>query len=138
MYSPIRNRRHARAGFSLLELMLVLAIIGVLMAVAAYNVLGGGQRAKIRASQASLTVIKTALTDYNLDQSAFPPDLRTLVTSKRLEDKSLVDGWNNTFNYDPRGKDADHPYYLFSNGPDGKAGTEDDIDVWTMNGPAKQ
>ncbi|MFA6045252.1 MAG: type II secretion system protein GspG, partial [Phycisphaerales bacterium] len=68
-----------------------------------------------------------------LDPGGFPPDLRTLITSKRLEDRALVDGWKNPFNYDPRGRDKDHPYYLFSNGPDGKSGTEDDIDIWTMN-----
>lgn len=139
--SPVRKRRSAGAGlchtggFSLLELMLVLAIIGVLMAVAAYNVLGGGARAKITATKASLTTIKTALTAYNLDQSAFPPDLHTLVTTKHLDDKALGDGWKNAFNYDPRGRDADHPFILFSNGPDGQVGTADDIDVWTMDAP---
>lgn len=128
------GKNRAARGFSLLELMLVLAIMGILMAVAAYNVVGGGNRARVRATEASLTTIKTALIDYQLGESgSYPPDLRTLVTTKRLDDKALTDAWKNAFQYDPKGRDAEHGFYLFSTGPDGKPGTEDDIDIWGLN-----
>jgi len=122
-------------GFSLLELMLVLAILGVLMSVAAVNVLGTGQRAKIKATRTSLDTIRTALNSYNLEYSSFPPTLGTLTAIKPafLDDtKKLKDAWDGDFFYDPRGR-GEQPYLLGSSGEDKVPGNEDDIDVWTMN-----
>lgn len=127
----IRTTSHATRGFSLLELMLVLAIIGVLMAVAAVNIMGGGARAKKRATQASMETIKGQLKAYNLDTSAFPPTLATLVTSKYLDDKALKDGWSSDFYYSPSGTTKERPFVLTSPGEDKQLGTEDDIDAWT-------
>lgn len=130
----LRSRRRFAPGFSMLELMLVLAIIGILMAVAAVSVGGIGGRAKKRATEASLATIKTALAEYNLNHSAYPADLRSLVTAKYLEDKSLKDGWKKDFVYDPRGgvNNRERPYILGSGGEDGVVGNEDDIDVWNV------
>lgn len=128
-----RGVKASARGFSLLELTLVIVIIGVLMGIVAVNVLGQGERAKIRASEASLLVIKNALNTYNLDQSAFPPDLRTLVTAKLLQDGKMKDGWNSDFYYDPKGRSKEQPFILGSPGPDKSPGTEDDINVWTMS-----
>lgn len=122
-------------GFSLLELMLVLAIIGVLMAVAAVNVLGTGERAKIKATKASLATISSALNSYSLEYSTFPPTLATLTSVKPpfLDDsKKMKDAWDTDFFYDPRGRGT-RPYLLGSPGADKTPGNEDDIDIWTMN-----
>jgi len=125
--------RASARGFSLLELMLVLAIIGILMAVAAVNVLGAGDRAKKRATQATLATIKTQINSYHLTYSSYPPDLRTLVVAKYLEDGKLRDGWGADLFYDSNGRTKDQPFYLGSAGPDKAVGNEDDIDVWRMN-----
>ena len=74
--------RARRGGFSLLELMLVLAIIGVLTAVAAWSVFGQGERAKRRATRASMAVIKNALEQYHLDKSAWPSALLALQAGR--------------------------------------------------------
>lgn len=126
-----RRTKRARRAFSLLELMLVLAIIGVLMAVAAVNVLGAGGRAKARATMASMETIKTVLQTYNLEQSSYPTDLKTLVSAKYLEDKKNADGWGRPFYYSVPGSN-NQPYDLISYGEDGQGGTADDINVWTM------
>lgn len=132
-----KNRRSLRRtpGFSLLELMLVLAIIGVLTAVVAVNVVGAGGRAKVRATMASMTTVKSALNTYNLDNSAYPPTLPALQSggTKAYLDPSLklADGWGRPFYYAVPGLNS-QPYDLISSGEDGQGGTEDDINVWTM------
>lgn len=128
---PLRRRR----GFSLLELTLVLAIMGILIAVAAVAIGGQGDKAKQKATMATLTVIKGQLRAYHLEYSAYPPDLRTLITTKFIEDGNLKDGWSRDLIYDPRGRDTDHPFILGSPGANGSPGDSDDIDVWTMNKP---
>ncbi len=126
-------RMRAPRGFSLLELTLVLAIMGILMAVVAYNVMGQGAKAKAKATKASMSVIDAALKQYNLEYSAFPPGLQTLIGAKILDpSKPLKDAWDVDIYYDPRGTDKDHPYILKSAGEDKQLGTDDDIDVWNM------
>lgn len=122
-------------GFSLLELTLVLAIMGILIAVAAVAIGGQGDRAKKKATEATLNVLKGQLRAYHLEHSSYPPDLRTLITAKFIEDGGLKDGWNRDLIYDPRGRDTDHPFVLGSPGANGTPGDADDIDVWTMNRP---
>jgi general secretion pathway protein G len=138
--SNIRRRSkglwsRARRGFSLLELTLVLVILGVLMAVAAVNVLGQGEKAKITATRATLATIKNAITQYHLEQSAYPPDLNTLVTAHILEAGKLADAWKRPLVYDPQGPSPDHPFILFSKGPDGLSPSADDIDAWENLNP---
>lgn len=124
----------SRAGFSLIELMLVLAIIGVLMAVAAVSVGGMGARAKIKATKASLQTIQSALNSYNLEYSSYPVTLKdlTLVKPPFMDDsRKLKDGWDSDFYYSPAAR-GERPFSLGSLGEDKQPGTEDDIDVWTM------
>ena len=128
-----QKRPARRRAFSLLELTLVIAIMGILIAVTTYAIGARGDAAKIRATQASLRVISTSLKEYHLTHNAYPPDLRVLVTAKYIEDGGLADGWSRDFFYDPRGNGTDQPFALGSSGPDGTVGGEDDINVWTMN-----
>jgi general secretion pathway protein G len=125
-HTPDRRRR---AGFSLLELMLVLAIIGALTAVAAWNLVGAGERAKVRVTKTSLVMIGNMLKAYQLDNETYPPDITTLVTAKYLEAQKDKDGFTRPFYYRPTGN-ADKPFDLISGGADGVMGTGDDIDYW--------
>jgi general secretion pathway protein G len=127
--------RRRTTGFSLMELMLVLAIMGILMAVVAVNIMGVGDRAKIKTTKESLMTIKNALQTYHLEQSAYPPDLRTLTTMKPplLDGAHLQDSWKTDFIYDPHGPSEDQPFVLGSAGKNKVAGDEDDINVWTMD-----
>lgn len=130
------DRRNRRA-FSLIEITLVVAIIGVLMAVAAVSVMGQAERAKKRATQASMSTIVTALKSYHLDNSKYPETISMLITAKPpYMDKTPKDGWTNEFYYKVPGNGG-RAYDLISGGPDGDVSTrEDNIDVWTMDEPA--
>lgn len=134
--APRRAKPRLARGFSLLELTLVLAIIGILMAVAAVNILGQGTKAKIQATKATINIVSNALKQYNLDNSAYPPDLKTLQNAKLLDNKPIKDGWRRDLYYDPHGRNKDQPFILGSSGEDGIVGNEDDINIWTMDGTA--
>lgn len=124
------HRRRLARGFSMLELTFVLIIIGALLAVAAYNFGSQSDVQKARVTRVSLGVIKTALTQYILEQNAPPPTLETLVSARILEAGKLSDAWKRPFLYSPEAAGLNQPFVLFSAGPDGQPSTADDINVW--------
>ncbi len=127
------TRTHAR-GFSLLELSLVIAIMGILMAVAAFNLIGGADDAKISATKASMQTIKSALQQYQVQNNTFPPSLSALIPGK-LSSGADLDAWDKPFYYRPIGKPnspKEEGFTLLSMGPDGQQGTEDDMDIWIV------
>ena len=126
-----KRKNRSRGGFSLLELMLVLAILGVLMTVAAVNVLGGQDRANKRATEATLTTISTALKDYKLYKNEFPQTLAELQPEYIDASTSLTDAWKIQLFYAVPGLEG-RPFELVSAGPDKEMGTSDDIDYWLM------
>lgn len=120
-----RNRRRATAGFTLLEMMLVVAIIGILMSVAIFAVGGQGKKARDKATLAKMKQVETMLGSYKLDKGVYPQNLQVLIDQKYVTD--ITDAWQHPFNYvvpGPAGRD----YILTSSGEDGTPGTEDDLD----------
>ena len=124
--------RGTRPGFSLLEIMLVVAIIGILMGAVAWNLAGAAARAKISATKMKMRTIKGALTQYSLDYSVYPPTLQPLVVLKVIEGTAIKDDWGRDFYYNPQGL-ATNPFELISVGDDGQPNTGDDLDVWKMD-----
>ena len=97
MNSQRKLRRHASA-FTLLEMMLVVAIIGILMSVAVWNIVGQSKAARNRATFATMRTIQSALSAYKADKGTFPPTLQTLVTTKMIEDR-MKDAWKHDLIY---------------------------------------
>lgn len=122
--------RSARA-FSLLELMLVLVILGLLSTVAAVALLPQAEKAKVSTTKASMNVIKGAITQYQIEKSRLPESLNDLVPDY-IEEGKTKDGWRQEFYYKPTPGGA-HDYELMSFGKDTEPGTDDDIDIWTMD-----
>ncbi|MFN7022557.1 MAG: type II secretion system protein GspG [Phycisphaerales bacterium] len=125
-----RNKRRRRAAFTLLEMMLVVAIMGILMSVAVWNIVGAGDKARIRATEGSMKTIESALKAYKTDKGSFPNSLQALVSAKLMDDK-FKDAWKRDIEYRSPGANG-RDYSLVSAGPDGQIGTEDDIDVWRI------
>lgn len=112
----------------------MIAIMAILSTVVVFSVQGQGEKAKRRATAASMRVINTGIKQYYLDYSSYPLDLAALQRGGFIEkDQRLRDGWEREFLYSPSGSDPEHPYALQSSGADGQSGTDDDISVWNMD-----
>lgn len=140
--------RSRQAGFNLIEIMVAIAIIGVLMAVVGVNVLGALDSAKIDASKGAMNNIKSALIMYKLDNGRYPTTsegLQALISApgsakkpgKKYLDADAVprDGWDNEFAYFSPGTRGSHEYEIISYGADGQEGGQDagtDINSWEV------
>jgi general secretion pathway protein G len=128
-------RAGVRRAFSLLEVMLVLTIIAIMTAAVAYNLIGAGERAKIKASTTMLGTIQNAIKEFQMTNNAPPPNLEALQAGGKLalldKDKKIVDAWERPFVYSPNPAGG-HDYQLFSKGPDGIFPSADDLDVWKL------
>jgi general secretion pathway protein G len=133
--------RRASRGFTLLELMVVIVIIGVLAALIAPKILNRVGEAKITAAQTDISTLMNALKTYKLDNGRYPSTdqgLQALVTKpttgsipgswKGYLDKLPQDPWHNPYQYANPG--AHGEIDVFSFGADGQPGGEgDDADI---------
>jgi type IV pilus assembly protein PilA len=92
----MQQKRRRREGFTLIELMIVIAIIGVLAAIAVPNFQAARRRANIRACYANQKTIAGAVEMYNLD---FNQDITTLTglggASGKLKTEGYLQEWPN-------------------------------------------
>jgi general secretion pathway protein G len=127
----LMNRRAAAAaakGMTLIEIMVVIAIIGIVMTAVGVGVVPQLNKARIKAAAAQLNTIENAMTTYTLDaDTPNSLDVLTQGAGAVLKTKQLKDPWNQLFIYTYPSSDNEREYDLCSNGPDKKAGTEDDI-----------
>lgn len=140
--SPRLNRlKHARSvGFTLLELLVVMVIIGLLVSYVAPRYFGQLSKSEVGVAKAQLDSLTKAISQYRLDTGHFPPNeagLRALVKAPAnerrwngpyLQRELPLDPWGNPYQYRAPGRNGD--FDLYSLGKDGKpGGTGDDADV---------
>ncbi len=135
--------RNYNRGFTLIELMVVVVILGILAAVVVPRVMDRPDQARISAAQSNIRAIRSALDMYKLDNHAYPTTdqgLQALVERpgsdpvppswNRYMEKIPQDPWGKQFLYLQPGKHADVD--VFSPGPNGRSGDEDDIGSWQL------
>ena len=140
---PLKEKPHRQAGFTLIELMIVLFILGLLAALVAPRLMGRVGKAKQKTAQAQIQMLATALDLYHLDVGRYPTDeegLKSLYAKPESQsawsgpylDKAVPkDPWGRDYVYKCPGEHG--PYDLYSMGADGQPGGEGenaDITNW--------
>lgn len=136
-------RRQARA-FTILELMIVLAILLAILGIALYNVLGSDEKAKKKITLVQIKAMEGALEYFKADMKRLPTEdegLAALWSRDAIADEEERSKWAGPYLKEPRPKDQwDHAWIyrapseiegfafdIVSIGPDGQDGTDDDI-----------
>lgn len=134
-------RRAAPAGFTLIEVLLVLIIL-VIIGSLAVNVFTGTQdKASINAAKSQIPLVRGAIDRYRLDMNKYPTSLEELWEEPSDADEQdrwggpyleplKPDPWGNEYEYLAEGKKNAGKFDFWSAGPDGKSGSDDDIGNW--------
>lgn len=133
------RRRNRQAGFSLIEIMAVVVIIGLLIALVGVNVRGQMDNAKLSTARAQIDRLEGALEFYRMDNSFYPttqqglealvqrpsspPEPRRYQPDGYLQKRTLpLDPWGQPYQYRSPGEHNPRGFDLWSFGADGAPG----------------
>ena len=145
----MKARNANNRGFTLIEVLLVILIIGMLAAVLVVTIGGTREGAQVDTTKLMIDKISGKIEQYNLDVGHYPTEseggLQALRSKPNFSDekaaerwrgpyvqsRELVDAWGKPLNYEPGEPGATTAtgarFKLWSNGPDGQSNTADDI-----------
>jgi general secretion pathway protein G len=125
--------RDRESGFTLVELMVVIVIIGLLATVVVINVMPAQDTARVRKAEADIATLEQGVEMYRLNRMNYPAGgdgLQALVSEgfiKRLPE----DPWGNAYRYAQPGRNGE-AFSIYSYGADGREGGEgDNADIGT-------
>jgi len=142
---PYHSRR--RRGFTLIEVLMVLVILVIIMSLAVGSYTSAQKKAQINAAKAQIGLFETPLETYHLDMNAYPSSNQGLEALRSppsdvqnsekwggpyLNKPIPLDPWGHSYQYVSPGKYNPDSYDVWSVGPDGVDGTNDDIGNWNI------
>ena len=142
-----KRRRRDEEGFTLVELMVVIVIIGLLATIVAINVLPSGDKARVVRARADISTITGALDMYKLQNGAYPTTAQGLEALVRAPagaaaatyqpggylkgGKVPQDPWGRPYSYAAPGAHGEADVWTFgADGKEGGAGSDADIGSW--------
>ena len=143
--SARRSRSERKLGFTLLELVVVIIVLGLLAAIVAPQILGRVSDARTTSAETQVALFGTALDNYRLDNGAYPTTEQGLAALREKPTRAPIptnwrgpylrkdvplDPWGKLYIYRSPGERNASGYDLSSLGRDGKPGGEgEDKDV---------
>jgi general secretion pathway protein G len=146
-----KHQRRRQGGFTLIEIMVVVVILGILASIVVPRIMSEPDKARVTKARQDIRVLESALNLYKLDNYAYPSTQQGLDAlvhqpagdppAKNWKPGGYVqqlpkDPWGNPYQYlQPGAKGGD--FDLFSFGADGHVGGEEfaaDIGNWSENG----
>ncbi|RRQ21468.1 type II secretion system major pseudopilin GspG [Thiohalobacter thiocyanaticus] len=138
------SRQHSQKGFTLIEIMVVVVILGILAAVVVPRIMSRPDEARIVKARADIQALESALNLYRLDNYTYPTTdqgLEALVEKPTSPepprwkeggylDRMPRDPWQRPYQYLNPGQHSEID--IFSLGPDGRPNTDDDIGNWDL------
>jgi len=142
--SKDKRRLDAAHAFTLIELLLVLVILATLAAIVVPKFTKRSEQARITAARTEISYLETALDSFEVDTGRYPTTDEGL--SALVEEPNDVtnwhgayikrgvpsDPWGNPYSYRQPGDHNTTDYDLYSYGPNGQEGGDDDIDNWSQ------
>jgi len=119
------QRKRTRSGFTLIEILLVVVIIGLLLGIGVPNLVSRLRGAERTRAQADIKAISMALDMYRMDNGTYPPNLQALITrpeSSRnwdgpyMEEGLPKDPWGGDYLYQYPGTRRTHSFDLHTQG----------------------
>ncbi len=124
---------YARRAFSMLEVMLVIALITMLAGVVVFAMRGQADAGRMSTTKMKMRQLHTLLQGYYAQNSIYPDTLDVLAEGPTpMIDKVPKDGWKIDFFYDPEGLAEGENFTLISAGADKEFSTTDDINIWDV------
>ena len=143
-HRPRPSRKSLARGFTLLEMIVVLVIIGLIMGLVGPRLFGQADRAKVQTADTQVRMLRGAIQTMRLDIARVPtqeeglallvqaptdPRISSRWQGPYLEEDVPLDPWGNPFQYSPV-PSGSQPFSLYSFGADGQLGGEgNDADI---------
>ncbi|MBT4884222.1 MAG: type II secretion system major pseudopilin GspG [Glaciecola sp.] len=133
-------------GFTLIEVMVVLVIIGIMASMVVPQILGNQEEAQLKKAAIDIQTLEGAMQMYKLNNNSYPTTeqgLEALVSEPTIDpiprayreggyiQRLPTDPWGNDYQLISPGEVG--AVDIFSNGPDMEPGTDDDIGTWNLN-----
>jgi general secretion pathway protein G len=120
----MRNRVPRNAGFTLIELMVVIVILGLLVGLVGPNVMKAVDDGRISTAKAQMATMRDAVKTYRIKKGRLPDSMEE--AKDEMSDGTIPkDPWGNDYRYEKTGKNT---FDIVCYGGDGQEGGEDEVD----------
>ncbi|MCD6339723.1 MAG: type II secretion system major pseudopilin GspG [Verrucomicrobia bacterium] len=139
-----KPKARRRGAFTLVEMLLVLAILATLAALIFPRFAGRSRQAKVTAARTQIANLEMAIDAFEVDNGFYPQSLEDLIQQPAnapdwrgpyLKKGLPLDPWGQEYIYQYPGRYNPDSYDLMSMGPDGRVGGGDDVTNWEQQQP---